>query len=89
VPTGFKDIDDMTAGLQPADLIIIAGRPSMGKTALALNIALNAAFKHKVPVAVFSLEMSKEQLVMRCLPPRPDRVNRIRAGRSGPTNGKS
>ncbi len=82
VPTGFKDIDDMTAGLQPADLIIIAGRPSMGKTALALNIALNAAFKHKVPVAVFSLEMSKEQLVMRMLASEARiELNRIRTGK--------
>jgi len=82
VPTGFKDIDDMTAGLQPSDLIIIAGRPSMGKTALALNIALNAAFKHKVPVAIFSLEMSKEQLVMRMLASEARiELNRIRTGK--------
>jgi replicative DNA helicase len=67
VPTGFMDFDRMTAGLQPADLIILAGRPSMGKTALALNMAENSAIKHQVPVAVFSLEMSKEQLVMRML----------------------
>jgi replicative DNA helicase len=82
VPTGFKDIDDMTAGLQPSDLIIIAGRPSMGKTALALNVALNAAFKHKVPVAIFSLEMSKEQLVMRMLASEARiELNRIRTGK--------
>jgi len=82
VPTGFRDIDDMTAGLQPADLIIVAGRPSMGKTALALNMALNAAFKHKVPVAVFSLEMSKEQLVMRMLASEARiELNRIRTGK--------
>jgi replicative DNA helicase len=67
VPTGFADLDKMTAGLQPADLIIVAGRPSMGKTALALNMGLNAAVRAKTPVAVFSLEMSKEQLVMRML----------------------
>lgn len=67
VPTGFKDLDRITTGLQPSDLIIIAGRPSMGKTSLALNIAQHAAIKGKVPVAVFSLEMSKEQLAMRML----------------------
>jgi replicative DNA helicase len=66
-PTGFVDLDKLTAGLQPADLIIVAGRPSMGKTALALNMGLNAAVRAKTPVAVFSLEMSKEQLVMRML----------------------
>ncbi len=67
VPTGFPDIDRLTAGLQPSDLIIIAGRPSMGKTSLALCIAQHAAIKARVPVAVFSLEMSKEQLAMRML----------------------
>ena len=60
----------MTAGLQPSDLIIVAGRPSMGKTALALNMAQNAALNHKKVVAVFSLEMSKDSLVMRMLAPR-------------------
>lgn len=67
VPTGFIDFDRITAGLQKSDLIIIAGRPSMGKTALALNIALNASQKVNVPVAIFSLEMSKEQLIQRLL----------------------
>jgi replicative DNA helicase len=67
VPSGYDDLDKLTAGFQPSDLIIIAGRPSMGKTSLAINIAENAAIRHKVPVAVFSLEMSKEQLVMRML----------------------
>ena len=67
VPTGFIDFDRYTAGLQPADLIIIAGRPSMGKTALALNIGYHAAQKTKRAVAVFSLEMSKQQLGMRML----------------------
>jgi len=62
VPTGFEKIDDMTSGLQKSDLIIIAGRPSMGKTAFALNIAQFAALEGQTPVAVFSLEMSKEQL---------------------------
>ncbi len=67
VPTGFIDLDRMTAGLQPAELIVIAGRPSMGKTAFALNIAQYAAVNARVGVAVFSLEMSKEQLVLRLL----------------------
>ena len=67
VPTGFCDLDAITSGLQPADLIIVAGRPAMGKTALALNCALNAAIRSGTPVAVFSLEMSKEQLVTRML----------------------
>ncbi len=67
VATGFTNLDDLTSGLQRSDLIIIAGRPSMGKTAFALNIAQNAALDSGVPVAVFSLEMSKEQLSMRML----------------------
>lgn len=67
VPTEYTGFDKMTAGLQPSDLIILAGRPSMGKTALAMNIVQNAALLHKVPVAIFSLEMSKEQLGMRML----------------------
>jgi replicative DNA helicase len=66
VPTGYEDLDKLTAGLQPSDLIIVAGRPSMGKTAFSLNIAANAAFAG-VGVAVFSLEMAKEQLVLRML----------------------
>ncbi|MEP6692277.1 MAG: replicative DNA helicase, partial [Gemmatimonadaceae bacterium] len=67
VPSGFTDLDDMTSGFQPADLIIVAARPSMGKTALVLNIAQYAAIEKSVPVAVFSLEMSKESLVQRML----------------------
>jgi replicative DNA helicase len=67
VPTFFTDLDRMTSGWQPSDLIIIAARPSMGKTALVLNMAQNASVRAKVPVAVFSLEMSKEQLVQRML----------------------
>ncbi|MFH1479923.1 MAG: replicative DNA helicase [Pseudomonadota bacterium] len=67
IPTGFTDFDKYTAGLQPSDLIIIAGRPSMGKTALALNMGYHAAEKTKKAVAVFSLEMSKLQLGMRLL----------------------
>lgn len=65
--TGFRELDQMTSGLQEADLIILAARPSMGKTALALTLAQNAATLEKAVVAVFSLEMSKEQLVMRML----------------------
>ncbi len=67
VPTGFVDFDAKTAGLQKSDLILLAARPSMGKTAFALNIAQNAAVKYNVPVAIFSLEMSREQLVNRML----------------------
>ena len=66
VPSGFKDLDKLTAGFQPSDLIVVAGRPSMGKTALCLNIATHAAFGGH-GVAVFSLEMAKEQLVLRML----------------------
>lgn len=67
VPTGFTRLDSLTSGLQKAELIILAARPSMGKTALALNIARNVAIDANVPVAIFSLEMSKEQLSMRLL----------------------
>lgn len=65
VATGFIDLDYRTAGMQPSDLVLIAARPSMGKTAFALNIAQNVAFRQKKCVAIFSLEMSKEQLVNR------------------------
>ncbi len=67
VPSGFKDLDRKTAGFQNAELIIVAGRPSMGKTALCLNIAQHAAIAAKIPTAIFSLEMSKEQLAIRML----------------------
>jgi replicative DNA helicase len=67
VSTGFVEMDKMTAGLQRGELIIIAGRPSMGKTTLAINIAENAALGHKVPAAIFSMEMSSEQLSFRML----------------------
>jgi replicative DNA helicase len=67
VPTGFIDLDQKTAGLQPGDLIIIAGRPSMGKTALALNIAEHVAVDNGLPVAIFSMEMSSTQLALRML----------------------
>jgi len=67
VPSGYPDLDDMTAGFQPSNLVVVAGRPSMGKTALALNFAQHAAIEEEIPVAVFSLEMSKEALVQRLL----------------------
>jgi replicative DNA helicase len=67
VPSGFRDLDDLTTGFQQGDLIIIGGRPSMGKTAFSLNIAQHVALEMKEPVAIFSLEMSKEQLALRML----------------------
>jgi replicative DNA helicase len=67
VPSGFKDLDSLTAGFQPSDLIIVAGRPSMGKTSFALNIAMTAAIDEGITTAIFSLEMSKEQLGLRIL----------------------
>ena len=67
VTTGYKDLDNVLAGLQPSDLFILAARPSMGKTAFSLNLAHNVALKAKMPVLIFSLEMSKEQLVDRLL----------------------
>ncbi len=67
VPTGYRDLDDMTSGLQQSDLVIIAGRPSMGKTILAMNIAEHVAIKSRAPVLVFSLEMPGEAIVMRLL----------------------
>ncbi len=81
VPTGFEALDKMTSGLQNADLVIVAGRPSMGKTALCLNIARNAAVAHGVPVGFFSLEMSKTQLAMRllCAESRVD-AHKVRTG---------
>jgi replicative DNA helicase len=67
IPTGFKQLDEMTSGLQPGDLIIIAGRPSMGKTTLAVNMAENAALGSKKSAAIFSMEMSAEALTLRML----------------------
>ena len=67
VSTGFKDLDNLTSGLQESDLVVIAGRPSMGKTSLAMNLAENAAVGSKLPVAVFSMEMPGQQLAMRML----------------------
>src|SRR5262245_35375839 len=67
VPTGYGKLDEMTSGLQPGDLVIIAGRPSMGKTALALNIAEHVAVGNGLPVAIFSMEMSASQVATRML----------------------
>ena len=67
ISTGFNELDRMTSGLHPAEMIVIAARPSMGKTALAMNIAEHVAINEKLPVAVFSLEMSSQQLVQRLL----------------------
>ncbi|MCR4286969.1 MAG: replicative DNA helicase [Deltaproteobacteria bacterium] len=81
VPTGFKDLDSITSGLQDSDLIIVAGRPSMGKTAFCLNIAENVAIGSNMPVAVFSLEMSKEQLAQRMLASRAKvDLHKLRSG---------
>ncbi len=81
VPSGFTDLDKLTAGFQPSDLIIIAGRPSMGKTAFALNIVQHAAISEGITTAFFSLEMSKEQLALRmlCSEARVD-AQRVRTG---------
>lgn len=67
IPSGFKDLDGILAGMQKSDLIIVASRPSMGKTAFALSIAAHAAIREKIPVALFSLEMSRDQLVDRLI----------------------
>ncbi|MAV90711.1 MAG: replicative DNA helicase [Bdellovibrionaceae bacterium] len=67
IPTGFAELDDMTSGFQPGELIVIAARPSMGKTAFSLNVALHAALKEKKKVAYFSVEMGKESLMVRML----------------------
>jgi replicative DNA helicase len=67
IPTGFTDLDRMTSGLQPGDLVIVAGRPSMGKTAFAMNVAEHVAIEQGLPVAVFSMEMGAVQLAMRML----------------------
>ena len=84
ISCGFYDLDAMTQGFQRSDLIIAAGRPSMGKTSFVLNIARNIAAFHKLPVAVFSLEMSKEQLVYRLLSSEVEiESNRLRSGRIG------
>lgn len=67
IPTGYHEFDKLTAGLQPGELIIIAGRPSMGKTTLAINIAENVSIGHKVPTAIFSMEMPSQQLAFRMI----------------------
>ncbi len=67
VPSGYRDLDNILAGFQKSDLVVLAGRPSMGKTAFALNLARNAAVEHNIPVGFFSLEMSNQQLVQRLL----------------------
>jgi len=84
VPTGFPDLDRMTTGFQKGDLCIVAARPSMGKTSWVLNVAANAAITHEIPVAIFSLEMSSEQLVQRflCAEGRID-AQKLRKGRLG------
>ncbi len=85
VPTGYPDLDALTTGLQKGDLIIVAGRPSMGKTSWVLNVAQTAAIEHGTTVAIFSLEMSKEQLVQRllCSEGRVD-SQKLRKGRLSP-----
>ena len=85
VPTGFRDLDEKTAGLQRGDLVIVAGRPSMGKTAFAMNLVEEAAIRARLPVIVFSMEMPAEQLAMRMLSSlgRIDQ-QKVRTGRLGP-----
>jgi replicative DNA helicase len=81
IPSGFIDLDKYTSGFQPSDLIILAGRTSMGKTSFALNVATHAAVRENIPVGIFSLEMSKEQVVQRilCSEARVD-ANKLRTG---------
>ena len=85
VATGYRDLDRITTGFQKGDLIVVAGRPAMGKTSLVMNIAQNSAIEQKVTVAIFSLEMSKEQLVQRllCSESRVD-AQKLRRGRLSP-----
>ncbi len=85
VATGYRDLDRLTTGFQKGDLIVVAARPAMGKTSLVMNIAQNSAIEQKVTVAIFSLEMSKEQLVQRllCSESRVD-AQRLRRGRLSP-----
>ena len=84
IPTGFSDLDYMTTGFQPSDLVLVAARPSMGKTALVLNIVRHVAMKKKRPCMVFSLEMSKEQLVNRMLSMESDiNSQKLRTGELG------
>lgn len=82
VPTGFSDLDNLLAGLQQSDLIVLAARPSLGKTSLALDIARNAAVNHNIPVGIFSLEMSSQQLVDRFISAEADiDLWKLRTGR--------
>jgi replicative DNA helicase len=67
VPSGFRDLDQLTAGFQKSDMIVIAARPGMGKTAFSLNVALHASLRNGLPVAIFSLEMSRQQLALRMI----------------------
>lgn len=84
VPTGFSTLDDALAGMQPSNLLILAARPGMGKTALALNIAQHVSVHHKIPVGFFSLEMSKEELVDRLLVSQADiDAWKLKTGRLG------
>jgi replicative DNA helicase len=87
IPSGFGTLDRMTTGFQKGDLVIVAARPSMGKTSWVLNVAQNAAIDHQVPVAIFSLEMSKEQLVQRllCSEARVDQ-QKLRTARLSPSD---
>ena len=84
IPSGFRDLDEVTAGFQKSNMIVVAARPSMGKTSLCLNIAVNAAMRHKIPIAIFSLEMSRQELVIRMVCSEA-RVNyqRLRTGQIG------
>lgn len=82
LPSGFKDLDSLTAGLQPSDLVVVAGRPSMGKTSFSLSMAEYVAVEEKIPVAIFSLEMAKNQLANRMLCSRARiSAHRMRTGR--------
>ena len=67
MPSGFRDIDRLTAGFQPGNLIIVAARPSMGKSALGLGMAANLGVRHEIPVALFTLEMSKSEVTQRLM----------------------
>jgi len=90
VPTGFRDLDNLLAGLQRSDLITLAARPSLGKSAMAIDIARNVACKYKMPVGLFSLEMSKDQIIDRLIAAQADvDLWRLRTGRlsdQGPNN---
>jgi replicative DNA helicase len=89
LPTGYHQLDQLTSGLQPSELLILAARPSMGKTALALNIAENVVMRERQPVAVFSLEMSKESLLLRLLASHAELdMHRFRTGHLGQADRK-